>query len=210
MKKSIKNSYFCCIVNIYGKNSEVCIKATSVQECIRICASAGLHVSEKDIGKKWIKLTEPPLAFRGVLGVIDEHGAAMEIRIPGFLPEKLQVPLPNSSKQPKQSAQFNPKPSPDLLLLLDEEGYSGIRMLNGEGGAGGWNSVLCGLTDFAFTAGLVVGLHLHGYQRRYCYEKMSDAAQALDKWDGNGHPDGPWIKCKGVGIDLLNPSLNWD
>ena len=32
-------------------------------------------------------------------------------------------------------------------------------------------------------------------------------AVALALWDGQGHPSGPWIKCKGAGVDLLNPSL---
>ena len=30
---------------------------------------------------------------------------------------------------------------------------------------------------------------------------------ALAAWDGEEHPGGPWIKCKGAGIDLLNPSF---
>lgn len=65
----------------------------------------------------------------------------------------------------------------------------------------------CALLRFNFTWGLVVGLNESGYARRYCYEHEVDAAVALKSWDGAGHPKGPWIKCKGAGIDLLNPEL---
>ena len=37
--------------------------------------------------------------------------------------------------------------------------------------------------------------------------QAKDALRALLDWDGLGHPAGPWIKCKGAGIDLLNPAL---
>ena len=33
------------------------------------------------------------------------------------------------------------------------------------------------------------------------------ALRALRDWAGQGHPSGPWIKCKGAGVDLLNPAL---
>lgn len=45
------------------------------------------------------------------------------------------------------------------------------------------------------------------YAGRYCYEHAHEARAALVAWDGVGHPPGPWIKCKGYGIDLLNPEL---
>lgn len=66
--------------------------------------------------------------------------------------------------------------------------------------------VVCGLQSFAFTTGLVVSLDPVGYERRYCYEHEADARRALAQWDGMGHPGGPWIKCKGIGIDLVNPA----
>lgn len=75
-------------------------------------------------------------------------------------------------------------------------GYVGVRQI-----AGKW----CGLHPFLFTFGLVVGLSDEGYERRYCYERLSEAADALQTWDGTGHPNGPWIKCKGAGIDLMGP-----
>lgn len=82
-------------------------------------------------------------------------------------------------------------------------GYTHQREINGQ-----W----CGLYPFAFTIGLVVGINRFTYERRYCYEHLDDAAQALFEWDGTGHPGGPWIKCKGrfegQPVDLLNPKIN--
>jgi len=66
---------------------------------------------------------------------------------------------------------------------------------------------ICGLQMFMFTTGLVAGLTPFGYDRRYCYEHAHEARAVLVAWDGVGHPPGPWIKCKGYGIDLLNPEL---
>jgi hypothetical protein len=57
------------------------------------------------------------------------------------------------------------------------------------------------LQRYNFTTAVVVGLSEVGYERRYCYEHGGDARAALAVWDGAGHPPGPWIKCKGVGID---------
>ena len=82
--------------------------------------------------------------------------------------------------------------------FLREEGYRHVRELAGK---------TCAILPFAYTTGLMVGLEPIGYERRYCYEHASDAAVALALWDGQGHPSGPWIKCKGAGVDLLNPSL---
>jgi hypothetical protein len=86
----------------------------------------------------------------------------------------------------------------DLRSLLDANGYHDVRALNG---------AVCAVGRFNFTFGLIVGLGWEGYERRYCYELEADARAALAEWDGQGHPDGPWIKCKGAGIDLLNPLL---
>jgi hypothetical protein len=65
----------------------------------------------------------------------------------------------------------------------------------------------CAIYRFNYTTGLLVGLDPVGYERRYCYEHAQDADRALADWDGHGHPGGPWIKCKGAGIDLLNPAF---
>ena len=87
--------------------------------------------------------------------------------------------------------------SSDLTSMLLAAGYSDLRVLGRE---------LCGIKRFNFTTAVVVGLDVSGYQRRYCYEHDADARTALLLWDGEGHPSGPWIKCKGAGIDLLNPT----
>lgn len=88
---------------------------------------------------------------------------------------------------------------PDLASYLATEGYFGLRVLGGK---------VHGLHMFAFTTGLMVGLSESSYERRYCYEREEDAAKALIEWDGQDHPGGPWIKCKGSGIDLLNPAFS--
>ena len=69
---------------------------------------------------------------------------------------------------------------------------------------------LCGLKRFQFTWGLLVNLQPLGYDLRYCYENEADARAALASWDGAKHPAGPWIKCKGAGIDILNPEFATD
>lgn len=85
-----------------------------------------------------------------------------------------------------------------LIEVLPSSGYTEIRSLNDR-----W----CALKQFNYTFAVVVGLDRFGYQRRYCYEHRAEAQAALLAWDGLGHPSGPWIKCKGFGIDLLNPEF---
>lgn len=85
-----------------------------------------------------------------------------------------------------------------LQTILAREGYTDLYVVDGAN---------CGLLKFVFTTGLVVGLTEDSYQRRYCYEHAQDAKDALAAWDGREHPTGPWIKCKGLGIDLLNPNF---
>ncbi|MCU7369977.1 hypothetical protein PEC18_03615 [Paucibacter sp. O1-1] len=87
--------------------------------------------------------------------------------------------------------------TPALAAFLSEQGYSELRVAG---------AAVCGLHRYNFTTGLAVGLTLEGYERRYCYEHRQDACKALQGWSGSGHPNGPWIKCKGAGIDLLNPA----
>jgi hypothetical protein len=88
--------------------------------------------------------------------------------------------------------------APAAAAFLASQGYTDVR----EAGPS-----ICALQRFNFTTGLVVGLGAEGYERRYCYEHEADARDALLAWDGSGHPSGPWIKCKGAGMDLLNPEL---
>lgn len=92
----------------------------------------------------------------------------------------------------------SPRFSPTLLEMHAANGYSDLRTLGEQ---------VCAIKQFNFTTAVVVGLDSVGYQRRYCYELKSDAQAALIAWDGREHPFGPWIKCKGSGIDLLNPNF---
>ncbi|MNL15574.1 hypothetical protein D3C87_1365680 [compost metagenome] len=85
-----------------------------------------------------------------------------------------------------------------LVEALSSSGCTDICVLQGQ---------VCAVKQFNYTTAVVVGLDDVGYQRRYCYEHRADAQAALAAWDGCEHPSGPWIKCKGAGIDLLNPDF---
>lgn len=88
----------------------------------------------------------------------------------------------------------------NLREFLESSGYTNLRVVRGK---------VCGLQGFTFTTGLIVGLDLVGYERRYCFENAPDALAALEAWDGNDHPPGPWIKLKGAYngcmVDIVNP-----
>lgn len=91
----------------------------------------------------------------------------------------------------------------DLKEFLESEGYYAIREIDGK---------VCGLHNYMYTCGLVVGLTRIGYDRRYCYPSVMSAAVALENYtDTSKHATGPWIKCKGrfegKPIDMLNPEL---
>lgn len=105
--------------------------------------------------------------------------------------------MPQTVRQ-KTLPGIEPAPEIDeaLVEFLTANGYEELRVLRGQ---------ICAVYDFTFTTGLVVNMGLESYERRYCYEHREDALQALLEWDGADHPGGPWIKCKGAGIDLLNP-----
>jgi hypothetical protein len=80
-----------------------------------------------------------------------------------------------------------------LLEMLAGEGYEKVEILpSGE---------LAGLRDMMFTVGLFVGLDSGGYRIRYCYKNRIEATLALEAWDGEGDPPGPWLKAKGIGLD---------
>ena len=64
---------------------------------------------------------------------------------------------------------------------------------------------VCQLKRYLFTHALEVGIVGSSYERRYCFEHELDAASALESWTGEGHPPGPWIKCKSANSELLNP-----
>lgn len=101
----------------------------------------------------------------------------------------------------RSRARRQPKPTATWVAhtgLLSASGYTDIRILGGK---------VCAVKQFNYTTAVVVGLDPVGYQRRYCYEHRTDAQAALAAWDGEVHPSGPCIKCKGSGIDLLNPDF---
>lgn len=75
-------------------------------------------------------------------------------------------------------------------MNLEDEGYFEIREIKGAG--------LCALMRFVFTIGLVVNIDDAGYERRCCYSELRDALDDINSWNGTGHPEGPWIKCKGI------------
>lgn len=87
----------------------------------------------------------------------------------------------------------------DLVEYLKSEGYYEIREVPGRG--------ICGLRKFIFTTGLVVGMTKDLYYGRYCYSNESDASKALNEWNGEGDPDGPWIKYKGMPEERSNPLM---
>jgi hypothetical protein len=78
-----------------------------------------------------------------------------------------------------------------LEKFLTENGYENLKEIPGRG--------ICGITRFAFTTGLIIGLEDWGYFGRYCYDSRKEAEDALSQWDGIGDPPGEWIKYKGEG-----------
>ena len=86
----------------------------------------------------------------------------------------------------------------DLFKELEEEGYFDLKIIPGKG--------ICCLFRMIYTVGLVIVINEYGYYGRYCYKHLADAKEALEKWDGNGDPDGPWIKYKGEGGEKSNLS----
>lgn len=68
----------------------------------------------------------------------------------------------------------------------------------------------CGATalrDYLNTTDIVVGIKGVSYLRRYSYDSPELARRALEKWNGEGDPSGPWLKCKGP--DELRIGPGW-
>ena len=86
-----------------------------------------------------------------------------------------------------------------LINYLKSEGYSEIKEVPGKG--------ICGLRDFIFTTGLVIDMDENQYYGRYCYPSHEDALKALNEWNGEGDPSGPWIKYKGNPGERSNPLM---
>lgn len=85
-------------------------------------------------------------------------------------------------------------------LLLQEEGYSQLREIEGRG--------ICGLRSMVFTVGLFYGLDQLGYSGRYCYPNIAEAVVSCLTWDGKGDPKGNWIKHKGR-VEYTNPNFDY-
>jgi hypothetical protein len=100
---------------------------------------------------------------------------------------------------------FDPASMNRILLetWLCTQGYKEMRWID---------ETLCGLHEYAYTCGIVVGLSVDTYERRYCYQDRAEAAKELLRWDGNGHPPGNWIKVKGrmngIYLDEFNPHFS--
>jgi hypothetical protein len=83
-----------------------------------------------------------------------------------------------------------------LIEYLKTEGYYEFKKVENHG--------ICGLQNFVFTTGIVIGLTPVGYYGRYCYSSQSEASQELINWDGQGDPKGNWLKYKGEGGEREN------
>ena len=77
----------------------------------------------------------------------------------------------------------------EMREILEHEGYVGVRQMK--------NGQWVGVCKMLYTYGLVIGLDETGYDRRYCYEHLTDAMVAAVCYEGIGDPIGPWIKMKG-------------
>lgn len=90
------------------------------------------------------------------------------------------------------------KAMPDLKQFLTDEGYTYLKEIPNKG--------LCGIKRFIFTTGLVYGLNEIGYKGRYCHHSHAEALEALNNWNGQGHPKSNWVKHKGRDVDEGNPN----
>lgn len=91
--------------------------------------------------------------------------------------------------------------SPEFQAAMTLNGYFGLKLVGDK---------ICGLHDYYTTRGIVVGLSVGFYERRYCYKDREEALQALAEWNGTtDHPPGNWVKLKGTWngepVDMFNP-----
>lgn len=84
----------------------------------------------------------------------------------------------------------------ELIKYLKTEGYYQFKKVPNHG--------ICGLQNFVFTTGIVIGLTSIGYYGRYCYSNGKEASEQLNNWDGVGDPKGNWLKYKGEGGEREN------
>lgn len=100
------------------------------------------------------------------------------------------------------------KLTPEIQKILEDDGYSHLREIDG---------VICGLFPFMYTVGLMVNIYMEGvlgrelstYEYRFCYpyKQAGQALLALKLFEYGKDPIGGWIKQKGYGIDRTNPNL---
>lgn len=64
------------------------------------------------------------------------------------------------------------KEESELLLFLEKQGYSNLRILP--------DGCICGLSELLFTTALHIGLNAYGWERRYCYPEKEKALLALE------------------------------
>lgn len=92
--------------------------------------------------------------------------------------------------------------SKELEAVAVKEGYRLLRWLPYKG-----NYVLCGISPFIFTVGLVYGIDETGYIGRWCFPSLPEAlvsyAQMIEIPD-NLLIEGNWIKHKGR-VEIRNP-----
>lgn len=71
-----------------------------------------------------------------------------------------------------------------MQYLKDECRYEQVRPID--------ENRWVGLFQFAFTWAIIVGRigDQYSYDDRWCYHHKSDAAEALEEWDGTGEPQG--------------------
>lgn len=117
----------------------------------------------------------------------------------GPLGHNVRMGTTNSATEPRQSKPPNAEIGDGFVGTLSASGYTDIRVIRAQ---------VCAVKTFNYTTALIVGLSELGYERRYCYEHRLEAQATLETRDGQKHPSGPWIKCKGAGIDLVNPDFN--
>lgn len=88
----------------------------------------------------------------------------------------------------------------ELAEWLIPQGYGPFKvMLDGS---------LAALNKFIFTTGLLTGVEWHNaYEHRWCYESWVEALLALSLFEGQGDPQGPWLKYKGIGPERHNPLM---
>ena len=88
-----------------------------------------------------------------------------------------------------------------LKNFLEPQGYINIRKMP--------DGSICAVIPYIYTGGLCFNVDFGGIGGRYCYEHLSEAVDALNKWDGEGDPPGNWIVKKGKGEDRQGPGSKY-